>query len=295
MTALVRELVSEVRNRGGLSRSLREFGIISFFDYGLRELSWRSSGALVRRRPEDAWRQYGWLEAILMPAYDYWYRYATAIRCLPASGRSLRLLEVASGRGGGIAHVLQRKHLRVCLVDYSRELLAVRNHRSAWRVCADGSRLPFPEASFDIVVSTDTLEHISDKSRGRFLEELKRVTRDTVVLTCPLESCDGTMQARRYDRALFEYLRENHCRIPNWLAEHLQTTYPVKEDLAAAFPGSEIKGSQNGDCWLRFHRVYRRSLLWCGAGFYYRLFLKPADAQPPYYRGTLVWRKIEAK
>ncbi len=51
----------------------------------------------------------------------------------------------------------------------------------------DGAWLPFKDASFDLVVSVDTLEHIPSEQRPEFLEELLRTSKDYVLLAAPFE------------------------------------------------------------------------------------------------------------
>ena len=48
--------------------------------------------------------------------------------------------------------------------------------------------LPFPDRSFDIVLTLDVLEHIPERERLKFLGELKRVSRKAVILGAPFKS-----------------------------------------------------------------------------------------------------------
>ncbi|HKO96201.1 MAG TPA: glycosyltransferase [Pyrinomonadaceae bacterium] len=61
--------------------------------------------------------------------------------------------------------------------------------------------LPFPDASFDMVVCIDNLEHVAASDRSRFLSELARVTRDTVIVSTPFNDT-VTVQAEEALRSL---------------------------------------------------------------------------------------------
>jgi hypothetical protein len=55
---------------------------------------------------------------------------------------------------------------------------------NSWlKVRADGCSLPFKDNSFDVVISTETLEHVSPEKHEQFLDELYRVSRNLVFVT----------------------------------------------------------------------------------------------------------------
>ncbi|MBX3729276.1 MAG: class I SAM-dependent methyltransferase [Candidatus Sumerlaeia bacterium] len=92
--------------------------------------------------------------------------------------------------------------------------------------CADGARLPFDAASFDIVFSSDALEHIAPEHRDAFLAECRRVARRAVVLGAPFrhEATAGI------EHALDDVHRLATGRPHPWLGEHVTNGLP---DLAA--------------------------------------------------------------
>jgi SAM-dependent methyltransferase len=104
--------------------------------------------------------------------------------------RNLRVLDIATGIGygafylatdGGAGHVIG--------ADISDSALAsARAHYQRPNtefVRVEGTTLPFPDASFDTVISLETLEHVADP--GLFLSELRRVVKPggTIVLSSP--------------------------------------------------------------------------------------------------------------
>jgi GT2 family glycosyltransferase/SAM-dependent methyltransferase len=69
-------------------------------------------------------------------------------------------------------------------VDISRSAIRRLEHRRRGAgVVADGAQLPFRDASFDLVICTETLEHVPDVDE--FVSELRRVAARWIVVTTP--------------------------------------------------------------------------------------------------------------
>lgn len=116
---------------------------------------------------------------------EHWHRYHFAARW--AAGR--RVLDVACGEGYGSA-ALARLAAHVTGVDVSDA--AVAHARAAYAdranlefVAASCTELPLPDASFDTVVSFETIEHITGQEA--FLDQVARVLKPggVFVLSCP--------------------------------------------------------------------------------------------------------------
>ncbi len=116
---------------------------------------------------------------------EHWHRYHFAARW--AAGR--RVLDVACGEGYGSA-LLATVAAHVTGVDLSQE--AVAHARRAYAdlphlafESAPCTRLPLADASVDVAVSFETLEHIADQEA--FLAEIARVLAPggVLVLSCP--------------------------------------------------------------------------------------------------------------
>lgn len=117
--------------------------------------------------------------------YEHWHRYHYALPL--AAGRDV--LDVACGAGYGSA-LLAGRARSVCGVD--RSLQAVAHAAAAYRdvarahfVAGDCGALPFAPASFDMVVTFETVEHIT--AQEQFLDEVVRVLRPDglLVLSSP--------------------------------------------------------------------------------------------------------------
>ena len=116
---------------------------------------------------------------------EHWHRYHFAARW--AANRNV--LDVACGEGYGSA-LLARHASHVTGVDISPQAIehaksAYSGLRNASFVCAGCTRLPIPDASIDLAVSFETLEHI--EAQESFLDELARVLKPDGVLliSCP--------------------------------------------------------------------------------------------------------------
>lgn len=117
----------------------------------------------------------------------YWGEHAARyIFALPyVGGRSV--LDIACGTGYGLA-ILKGTAGQMVGVDIdieaAREARAECDDRTAV-LLSDGLMLPFPDGSFDVVTSFETLEHLH--RRGEFLAELRRILRPggTLILSTP--------------------------------------------------------------------------------------------------------------
>jgi SAM-dependent methyltransferase len=120
----------------------------------------------------------------LDPASPGWAVHVARYHLAASVAAAERVLDVACGTGYGL-ELLDRSARYVVGVDI--DLQAAKTARARTRcaragvVVGDGSALPFEDASFPLVVSFETLEHLNE--RGKFLAELARVvTGDGLVL-----------------------------------------------------------------------------------------------------------------
>jgi len=116
---------------------------------------------------------------------EHWHRYHFARRW--TAGREV--LDVACGEGYGTA-LLARDAVRVVGIDISPESIAharaaYANVPNARFECASCTKLPLPDASVDVAVTFETIEHIEEQHA--FVAELARVLRPSgiLLLSCP--------------------------------------------------------------------------------------------------------------
>jgi Methyltransferase domain len=120
------------------------------------------------------------------------------------------------------------------LLDGERDVTAVdiayATAPGAGRVVADARALPFPDASFDVVVALDMLEHVATEDRPRVLDELARTARRRLVVGCPAGAA-----ALQVDRRLARMLdRRGETYAGSWLEEHLEHGLPERDELVEA-------------------------------------------------------------
>lgn len=112
----------------------------------------------------------------------------------PLTGK--KVLEI--GSGGGVTHVVWRKHFQADAwgvepegegfgdtADIARDLISANGLDTSRILNATGEALPFPDRSFDIVYSTNVLEHTN--APAQVLREAVRVLKPggTLQIVCP--------------------------------------------------------------------------------------------------------------
>ncbi len=159
----------------------------------------------------------------------------------------------------------------------------------------DGTRLPFADDTFDAVVSSDVLEHVPPKLRETFLAELRRVSRELVVLAAPFDTpgVAGVEDiVRRYAGLALgapqPQLEEHH--------DHgLPDLEATRTALAAGTDHVAVLG--NGNLWdwlvsmlLRFQLEARPALDPLSQGYdsFYNLAVANGAGAPPFYRHLVV-------
>jgi SAM-dependent methyltransferase len=155
--------------------------------------------------------------------YEHWHRYAFALRFAP----SRRVLDAACGEGYGSA-LLARRAARVLGVDVSPQAI---DHAGARYVApnlrfevADVTALDaLPSASFDLIVSFETLEHLQPQER--MLDGFARLLSD-----------DGLLLVSTPDK-------RNYSDVPGFANEHhVRELYRPEFEalLAARFPAFKL-------------------------------------------------------
>ena len=162
-------------------------------------------------------------------------------------------------------------------------------------VQGDGTALRFDDASFDFVVSADTLEHIPRPRRADFWRELLRVARHGVVLLAPF----GSAEVETAESLLFAYIKAELHAEHEQLKEHRDYGLPRLHEWLPFLQreGVPAKAYPTGylDAWLGMmllkHMLMRLHVDAQGQRaldyFYNRRFF-PAERRTPAYRSLVI-------
>jgi SAM-dependent methyltransferase len=124
-----------------------------------------------RFEQEELWGQ-------LTEAPDIRLKTTQFLQMIPGDVRTI--VDVGCG-DGAITNRLAESY-EVTAVDSSRAALA---HVATAKVVGDATTLPFAERSFDLVMSSQMLEHLQDAAYRRALREICRVSRRYVLISVP--------------------------------------------------------------------------------------------------------------
>lgn len=135
---------------------------------------------------------------------------------------STSVLEVGGGNSG-LANYIEGPVVTVDARSPTRRPLVQPS------ILADAAHLPFKSESFDLVVSTDVLEHIPPALRPTVIAEMVRVSRRTTILAFPSGMC-----ASRVERRFGGFLARVGLRLPDWLEEHLRLGLPTETEVVSS-------------------------------------------------------------
>lgn len=121
----------------------------------------------------------------------------------------------AGGISGALARFMPEASVMALNIDSSGDVIY------------GGGAFPFPSASFDAVVSLDTLEHLHPKSRRAFVNECVRTAKEFVIIAAPY----GSAGHAAYEVKLDDLYEQIYGLRHRWLHEHVVNGLPSEGDL----------------------------------------------------------------
>jgi SAM-dependent methyltransferase len=121
-----------------------------------------------------------WREAYWTPAEAE--RAADTVRILPENIHGI--LDVGCG-AGIVTRKLAQRYSHVVASDRAYTPLLQMSGASMKMIQSDASLLPFPDCTFDAVVATELIEHLTESARNAALREIRRVSKRFVLLSVP--------------------------------------------------------------------------------------------------------------
>lgn len=205
---------------------------------------------------------------------------------LSGKGLALSILEVGSG-GLGIAPYLK---MQVTGVDVE---FKPPFHPLLTRVVGKAEKLDFADKSFDIVISSDMLEHLPPSKREKAIFEMIRVAGVGAIIGVPCGS-----EASKHDEELRqEYLKIHNKEFP-FLKEQVEYGLPDKTDIIRYIykAGKELDRKINLEVLGNENMTTRKFLMrgWMSSSFMVNVFFRKILLsfiplfrileRPPYYR-----------
>lgn len=115
-----------------------------------------------------------------------WLRFLFVyIEFLKASFHGKRLLDVSCGDGSFLLWTRRKANYVGLDINPHKLLIAKRTHPCLGLVLADAGNLPFRSEAFDIVCTSETLEHLTHRKREEAIKEIARVSCNHVIVTVP--------------------------------------------------------------------------------------------------------------
>ena len=197
------------------------------------------------------------------------------------AGQQRRLEMILAAAGDRIhGHVLENgcgigmyvEHLEplagnVIGLEYDFERTREAHRQSDKIVCAAGEGLPFPEGSFDLILSHEVLEHVQDDRRA--VQEMVRVLRSggrAVIFVpnrgYPFET-HGIYWRGKYHFGNIPLVNYLPRRMRNWLAPHVRV-YSAK-DLQTLFTGLAVETVQHTVIFGAYDNIIARQPVLGGA------------------------------
>jgi len=283
------EVRLNIKKHGGIRQIIRKYGFTRLSDVVLSQ----SIGYLRNKFYKWSDDNYGFKEALFFPKridkYNRYSKISKELKNIKSNGK-IHILDVGSG-GEGVARFLryssEYEKFDIVLVDIGKSKME--NVKLGTPLVGDGCNLPFKDHTFDVVTSVDAIEHIPKEIRRKFLEELKRVTKNAVLLHFIMHDPDKSFWGRDVDLKFQQWHTKTFGAPELSTAEHINAGHTNLLEIQNVFPNATIEGTQNVDVWFKYMTMGYKPIVGFFAGFIYLYKYKRKDNLPPFHGCFLKW------
>jgi SAM-dependent methyltransferase len=144
-----------------------------------------------------------------------------------------RILDVGCGNGA-ITNILAENY-DVTGVDRSKEALKFVKTK---KIQASADKIPLPDNQFDLVFSSELLEHLEAETLGKTVGEIRRLTKKYLLISVPNDENPDKLSIR-CPKCNFDYNRPNHINV---FDEHkLATLFPYFSLIKTIKTGKKVR------------------------------------------------------
>jgi SAM-dependent methyltransferase len=144
-----------------------------------------------------------------------------------------RILDVGCGNGA-ITNILAENY-DVTGVDRSKEALKFVKTK---KIQASADKIPLPDNQFDLVFSSELLEHLEAETLGKTVGEIRRLTKKYLLISVPNDENPDKLSIR-CPKCNFDYNRPNHINV---FDEHkLATLFPDFSLIKTIKTGKKVR------------------------------------------------------
>jgi SAM-dependent methyltransferase len=217
---------------------------------------------MLMSRRQSTLPRHGCCERLHLDARTPWWgehrcRYRFAARY----SRDARVLDIACGTGFGVSILADAGASHVIGVDVDSGAAAeAQAHHGGCRrsfLAGDGTLLPFSAASFDLVSSFETIEHVA--ASDAFLAEICRVLTPTGTLILSTPNRDYTVLNGQQCVNPFHVREYSRGELQDRLRRHFGTVALLGQRIACEYQVSPFESDHRR---LQFDTAARLRLLW---------------------------------
>ena len=193
-----------------------------------------------------------------------------------------RILEV----GGGDIGISRFLDYRITVCDTGFDKVGSKVNP----VVGDARNLPFDDNSFEYVVSSDMLEHISPEDREKVVSEMIRVAKKFVLFGFP-----SGEKSHEYEKKIFNLGKKVFGKEHKWIKEHVENGIPDHKEVMNYLGDKKYEVVSNANLKLWYVNELFNPYLWFVPWMFYPVFSYYCDKGTSYRKVFIVSKGSDSK